>query len=182
LVLQSAWPIVLTRPPAHSWWPVDALVVASASAFLLSSAWMHARAACWRPNELVPRLWQLGHGVLCDGLIGIVGLLGILGGPESSLMRSGLWIVAPVLLAACVVSVLVTALALRDGMRRFWSDAPPENAPYGKARQIGIRSCCAAALFFSFIALDSVEPTVKPWERTVEEPPSASGGEELTSR
>ena len=165
VALQSAWPIVLKRPLAHSWWPVDAILLANASLYLLSVAWMHIRAARWRPNELVVRLWQLGHGAACDILIGLfAALLGLLSGPESSLLRSGLWIVAPVLLSVCVVSALVTGLALRDGALRFWSDVPPANAPYGRARQIGIRSLLAAALFFSFIVLDSVEPTVKPWE------------------
>jgi hypothetical protein len=165
LALQFVWPIIASRPPAHSWWPVDAFVVVSATAYLLSVAWMHVRAVCWRPNELVPRLWQLGHGALCDGLIATLAIVGVLRGPETGLLRSGLWLVAPVLLTASAVSLVVTALALRDGLQRFWTDVPPANAPYGKPRGIGIRSLGAAVLFFSLILLDSTEPQVKPWEQ-----------------
>lgn len=165
LALQFAWPTVFSRQPAESWWPYDACVLATATGFLLASAWLHAGAARWRTNELVPRMWQLGEALQSDLVVGLFAFLSFLAGPEAHLLRAGLWIVSPVLLASSAASAIVIGLALHDSVRRFTTDVPPPDAPYGRPRHGNVRLVCAAALVVSLIATGAVEPQVKPWER-----------------
>lgn len=169
LAMQFAWPIILSREAVVSWWPYDALVVTFATGFLLASAWMHKEAARWRPNELVPRMWQLGQAVWCDLLIGCLAALNYLGGPETNMLRAGLWIVTPVLLVFGAASVLATSWALVDGVRRFTTDVPPAESPYGKPRGDIVRSIFAILLLVLLVAIELAEPHVKPWEVPVGE-------------
>jgi hypothetical protein len=164
LALQSAWPVILSRKPIESWWPYDALVVLCATGYLLASAWIQSRSARWRTNELVPRLWQLGEGASVEVLVGLFAAMIQIAGPEMHILRAGLWIVPPVLIAFSASSVIVTAWALVDGMRRFTTDAPPEEAPYGKPRHDVVRAILGILLLVSLVAIENIEPQARPWE------------------
>jgi hypothetical protein len=164
LVMQFAWPIILSRKPAESWWPYDALVVLCATGFLAASAWMHTRAARWRPNELVPRMWHLGERAWIEVFVGLWAGLIQIGGPDTNMLRAGLWLVAPVLLAYCAASLVVTSWALVDGMRRFTTDVPPPEAPYGKPRHAILQTILGILLLVSLVSIENVEPEAKPWE------------------
>ena len=50
---------VLGGPAAAAWWPYSTAALATATAWLLSTAWLHWRLAAWRPAELRGRLRRL---------------------------------------------------------------------------------------------------------------------------
>jgi hypothetical protein len=70
--LQFAWPIIFSLKLTESWWPYDALVVIIAMGFLPWPRHGSTRAARWRSDELVPRMWQLGQVVWGDVLVGLL--------------------------------------------------------------------------------------------------------------
>lgn len=162
--VQWAWPVIVRRPSFDSWWPFDAALIVAATGYLLALAEVHVRTASWRPNELVPRLWLLGR-VFAGNLVVAVYLLVIfVQGPQTSTLRAGLSILPPVLLAVCAASAAVTVLSLRDGWRRIGDDVPPPGAPHGAAKVEIVHSVFVIGLLLALVALESVEPQVKPWE------------------
>jgi hypothetical protein len=162
--VQWAWPEILSRRPHDSWWPADALLIASATAYLLALAEIHLRAARWRPNELVPRLWLLGRTFSANLPLAVYFGVIILRGPEDSLLRAGLWVIPPTMLIALSASVIVIGLAFRDGASRFGSDVPPADAPYGKVQRDVVHLTTAVVLLLLLIVIDGTEPDIKPWE------------------
>jgi hypothetical protein len=169
-VVQWAWPAIVRRPSFDSWWPFDAALIVAATGYLLALAEVHVRAASWRPNELVPRLWLLGRVLVGNLVVAVYLLVIFLQGPQTSTLRAGLSILPPVLLAVCAASAAVMLLAMHDGRRRFQNDVPPPEAPHGAAKSEIVHDVFVIGLLLALVALESVEPQVKPWEMESHQP------------
>ncbi len=169
LVLQAAWPAILRREPGASWWPVDACVLVSATGYLVSTVWLHVRATKWRFEERGPWLWRFGRGLVSD--LAIVLLAGMLfaNGPETSVLRSGLWIVLPTLLAASLASAGVTGSALLVSYRNSAHETTPasmvRSGVPSRALEM-LRTLLVVLLVVALYTLENVEPQAKPWETT----------------
>ena len=164
LALQSAWPVLFTRKPVESWWPYDACVLTAATAYLLATAWMHTGGTFWLPSELRGRLRELGRGLVSDLVVVAFAVLLYIRAPETSVLRAGMWIVPPVLLAASAASVLVGCLAFWNGVRRNLPSTPPAAATHGKPLRGLLHSVVTLLLLVALIALERFEPGVKPWD------------------
>jgi hypothetical protein len=134
--LQAMWPAAVSSGKWH-WWVL--LLVATAEFH-----WRHAR---WRPNGLVARLWGLGRGLGLDGVIGLIAGALIVNGHSTSVIQAGLWLLAPVLIAVSAASGAAEGLALNDGLRRFWNDIPPSEAPLAPDRGDRMRLASGGVLF-----------------------------------
>ena len=164
LVLQFAWPTILNRPPAASWWPLDACVLIAATGYLLTTTWMHHSAARRPTVKSPPGLWRLARAPVADVVVALVALAIFIRSPEAAALRAGLWLVAPILLTVAAASAVVGAVALRRGFRRLDSHAAPADATTGPPRLDLARIALALLLAASLVALEWFEPQVKPWE------------------
>ena len=144
----------------------------AATAFLLATAWLHLGAARWQPEELLPRLWRLGRGLVADIAVCVFAVMLLVRGPESGTFRAGLWLLPPVLLTVAAASAVVGALALRAGLPRIPSDASPAGRPAQRRTDL-IRALVTIALLAAIVALERYEPSTRPWEV----PASQPGGE-----
>jgi hypothetical protein len=160
-LFQLHWPAILAGDPFESWWPVDALLVVAASVYLLALAEIHIRCAHWRQNELVPRLWLLGQTLGTNGLFVLLFGIAFMRGPQSYVLRAGLWTISPGVMVAAGVSAAVIVWALVDGWRRFFQDIPSPDAPDGKPQRARVYNIAAAALFFALVAVGYVEPDLE---------------------
>lgn len=162
LVAQSAWLTIAARGAAESWWPCDAYFLAAATAFLLATAWLHLGAARWTPDDLRPRLWRLGRGLVADIAVCVFAVMLFVRGPESGTFRAGLWLLPPILLTVAFTSAVVAALALRTGLRQI--STASSAAATSQRRTDLIRALVTIALLAAIVALERYEPNVKPWE------------------
>jgi len=174
LVAQSAWRTIAGRGAAESWWPCDAYALAAATAFLLATAWLHLGAARWQPEELLPRLWRLGRGLVADIAVCVFAIMLFARGPESGTFRAGLWLLPPVLLTVAAASAAVCALALRSGLRRLPAQVSSAAAGAGQRRTDLIRALVTIALLAAIVALERYEPSTRPWEVPATQPGEAS--------
>ncbi len=175
LAVQLAWPEIWPRRPHDSWWPADALLIVAVTVYLLALAEIHVRSARWRPNELVPRIWLLGRTVAANVALAVYFTVVYVRGPQDSLMRAGLGVIPPTMLIVLAASAVVIGLAFRDGWRRFASDVPPAEAPYGKIRRDLLHMAAAVILWVLLLVMDGSEPDIKPWEHARPRPTGTSG-------
>lgn len=162
LAMQVAWLEIGGRLEIDSWWPLDAMVLAAATGYLLALAELHLRAATWRPNELVPRLWMLGRTLGANLTIGVFVLIIVWRGSNSCTLRAGLWIVPATLLAAMIASALTIGLAVRDGWSRLTTDVPPPDAPRGQPLSELVHGLLAVGLVLALYAIEQFEPKYAP--------------------
>ena len=164
VALQFAWPKILDRPPAASWWPLDACVLVAATGYLAATVWMHGSAARWSPAERSSRIWRLGRALVADVVVGLLALAVFLRGPESAVFRAGLGLLLPTLLTVAAASALVSILALVSALRRPAAKAPPEGTPASPPRLDLLRLAFTIAVLAALIALERFEPQVNPWQ------------------
>jgi hypothetical protein len=162
LAMQVAWLEIGGRLKIDSWWPLDAVLVAAATGYLLALAELHLRAATWRPNELVPRLWLLGRALGANLTIGVFVLIIAWRGSNSCTLRAGLWMVPAALLAAMIASPLTIGLAFRDGWSRLTTDVPPQDAPRGQPRSELVHGLLAVGLVLALYTIEQFEPKYAP--------------------
>jgi len=84
-------------------------------------------------------LGRLGWGMVYDLTIAGAALIMLARGPQSGVLRSGLWIVPPTLLAVCAVSTAVSALAWFDAYLPLVASPPAPAAYLAKPRRDGAR-------------------------------------------
>ena len=149
IVMQWMWPAAVYREDGQRWW----VVLLSATAYLVATARFHYRKARWRPNELVPRLWSLGRWLVCDVMIGLLAGIAIAKGHDAHVIKAGLWLLPPTLLAVSAASALAALIALRDGAGRFFRDIPPANAPITNYRRDVLRFVCFVWLTLLLLAI-----------------------------
>jgi hypothetical protein len=122
--LQVMWPAAISSKQIQSW-----LLLLAATVYLLATAEFHWRHSKCRPSGLGPRLWSLGRGLGLDAVMGISWGIMVANGHGTSVMQAGLWLLAPTLIGVSAASAAAQGLALHDGSRRFWNDAPPAGGP-----------------------------------------------------
>jgi hypothetical protein len=158
VAVQLGWPEIVGRPQFDSWWPLDVVLVLVTTGYLLALAESQLRAATWRPNKLVPRLWHMGQALGANLIIAAAMVFILWDTPRSSVMRAGLWMLPAALLAAVVASGLTIIFALLDGWQRFSTDIPPASAPSGKPRSELVLGILAVGLVLAIYIFEQVEP------------------------
>ena len=143
VALQFAWPKILGRPLHASWWPLDAILVVAATSYMLATAWAHFKAAAWRPDQAVPRIWRLATGLPGELLLMALTIVLFVRGPETSVLRSGLALLLPVLLAVLAASVTVAVISLQGTFRRCARTLSPRTLPRAARNSTRFDRCWA---------------------------------------
>ena len=172
VAVQFAWPVISRREPAASWWPVDALLLIAATGYLACTGWLHLKSATWRPRDLGARLSRLVAALVADLVVALMALILFWQGPESNLLRAGLWIVLPALLATILAATPVNGLAIRSALRHYRRDVLPSDDLPARSKTSALLTIFTLLLIVMLYAIERYEPQVKPWEQ-----PSAAAGE-----
>ena len=126
LGLQYCWLQIGASEPASSFWPHSGLVVAAATVFLLAEGHMQ-----WH-NSL--SISQLSGAIAAEVSVGSFLAVGLFMGPSTNLLRAGLWLVAPLLLAATGASLLASL----DQLVRRPKDHPSSESRVLRAHRLRI--------------------------------------------
>jgi hypothetical protein len=138
VAIQWMWPAAVHRDDDQHWW----VLLLSATAYLLATFRFHYHKTQWRPHELVPRMWSLGRWLLCDLIIGLLAGIALAKGHDALVIRAGLWLLPPTLLAVSGASALAAVVALREGMNWLRTDILPAEAPITNYRRDVLRFVC----------------------------------------
>ena len=118
IALQTAWPAALAGSSTTQSWQLPALLVA-ATAFLLATLISHVlrtRQPSGMPNN---RRGDFA-GLACDLAVGLAAGATLAAGHRTAVVGEGLWIVPPILLAACAASALAGLFAWRKNGLPPW--------------------------------------------------------------
>lgn len=116
LVLQYCWLQITTSEPVSSFWPHSGILVAAATVFLLAEGHMQ-----WHDSLSIS---QLSAGIVAEVSVAAFLAVGMFVGPDTNLLRAGLWLVAPLLLAATGASLLAS---IGDLLKRLKGQASSQS-------------------------------------------------------
>ena len=127
VAVQANWAGVLHGPAASALWPYSAAALLAATAWLLSTAWLHWRLAEWRPPEWRGRLRRLGALAVSESIVAAFAGVLLWQGHGSRVLLAGLWTVPPVLLAASVISLAAIVASAGSTWREVRDQQPEES-------------------------------------------------------
>jgi hypothetical protein len=118
IALQAAWPAARAGSSTTRGWQLPALLVA-ATAFLLATLISHMLRGRRRPDTTSNRHSGFA-GLVCDLAVGLAAGATLAAGHRTAVVGQGLWIVPPILLAACAASALAGLFAWRENGLPHW--------------------------------------------------------------
>lgn len=149
LGLQYCWLQISTSEPVSNFWPHSGIVVAAATLFLLADGHMQ-----WHGSLTTS---QLSAAIVAEGSVMSFLAVGMFTGPSTNLLRAGLWLVAPLLLAATSASLLASL----DQLLRRPKDHPSSESRMLRAHRL--RIALAVALLAALYLLErQALPDVRP--------------------
>ncbi|HZN36292.1 MAG TPA: hypothetical protein VFB80_20830 [Pirellulaceae bacterium] len=122
--VQVNWGAALGGPAAAGLWPYSIAALVAATAWLLSTAWLHWRLVARRPAELHGHLRRLMTLALSELLVASFAALLLWQGHGSRVLLAGLWTVPPVLLVVAAISSAALLAAAGSGAREVSAIAP----------------------------------------------------------
>ena len=111
IIVQTNWDALFVQSAIETWPIYIAVLILAATAWLLSTAWLHLAIARQRSRPLAPQPGRAALHAVTDLLVAASATAVLLQGHRSPLALAGLWAVPPALLAIGIPSALLLAAA-----------------------------------------------------------------------
>src|SRR5882724_7695658 len=142
IIVQTNWDALFVQSAIETWPIYIAVLILAATAWLLSTAWLHLAIARQRSRPLAPQPGRAALHAVTDLLVAASATAVLLQGHRSPLALAGLWAVPPALLAISAPSaVLLLAVAYRK--------RPAAHAPQQRRTLDLLRLIVAATLLIA---------------------------------